>query len=109
MAKVIAAMDEPDQIPYSDFPKKTDGSIDSTFNYKNFKKHYWDGMDFTDDRLIRTPVFAYKLKFYLDKLTPQQPDSIMAACDWLIEKHGHPKNFLNTLFTIAPTHMKVQK
>lgn len=45
MAKVIAAMDEPDQIPYSDFPKKTDGSIDSTFNYKNFKNI--TGMEWT--------------------------------------------------------------
>lgn len=105
MAKVLAAMDEPDQIPYSDFPKKTDGSIDSTFNYKNFKKHYWDGMDFTDDRLIRTPVFAYKLKFYLDKLTPQQPDSIMAACDWLIEKTRSSKElFKYTVYYCTYTY-----
>lgn len=86
MAKVLSAMDEPDQVPYSQCPKKADGTIDSTYNYWHFRNHYWDGMDFSDNRLIRSPVFANKVDFYLDKLIPQQPDSIAAACDWLIEK-----------------------
>jgi thiol-disulfide isomerase/thioredoxin len=86
MAKVLAAMDEPDQIPYSKSPRKADGTIDSTYNYWNFKNHYWDGMDFTDDRLMRTPVYANKMKFYMEKLTAPHPDSIMKSADWLIEK-----------------------
>jgi thiol-disulfide isomerase/thioredoxin len=86
MAEVLRAMDEPDAVPYSKCPKKADGTIDSTYNYWNYRRHYWDGMDFTDDRLIRTPMYANKMKFYLDKLTPQTPDSIDVACDWLIEK-----------------------
>lgn len=86
MAKVLHAMDEPDQIPYSQCPKKADGTIDSLYNYRNFKAHYWDGMDFTDDRLIRTPVYANKLKFFMEKLTSPDPDSIIVACDWIIEK-----------------------
>jgi thiol-disulfide isomerase/thioredoxin len=86
MAKVLSAMDEPDAVPYDKAPRKADGTIDSTFNYWNMRNHYWDGMDFTDDRMIRTPVFANKMNFYLDKLTPQHPDTIAAACDWLIDR-----------------------
>jgi thiol-disulfide isomerase/thioredoxin len=86
LAEVLRAMDEPEQIPYSQCPKKADGSIDSTYNYRNFKAHYWDGFDFTDDRLIRTPVYANKLKFYMEKLTSPDPDSIIVAAHYMIEK-----------------------
>ncbi|MDQ3111899.1 MAG: DUF5106 domain-containing protein [Bacteroidota bacterium] len=87
MAEVLAAMDEPDNIPYSKFPRKPDGTVeDSAFNYWNFRNHYWDGMNFSDERLIRTPVYHSKMKFYLEKLIPGHPDSIIAAADWLIEK-----------------------
>lgn len=99
MAKVLSAMDEPDQVPYDKCPKKADGSIDSTFNYWNFRNHYWDGVDFSDDRLIRTPVYANKLTFYLDKLTPQHPDSIAAACDWICEKARPSKELFK--YTVA--------
>ncbi len=86
MAKVMKAMEEPESIPYDKFPKKEDGSIDSAYNYKNFRAHYWDNFDHTDDGMVRTPVFHNKLKYYLEKLTPQHPDSIMVACDFLIEQ-----------------------
>jgi thiol-disulfide isomerase/thioredoxin len=86
MAKVLSAMDEPDPIPYDKCPRKPDGSIDSSYNYWNFRNHYWDGFDFSDDRLIRTPVYANKMKFYLEKMVPQHPDSIIVACDYLIQR-----------------------
>lgn len=43
-------MKEPD-IPTNDPASKSD----SMFAYKYFKKHYWDDVDFMDDRLARTP------------------------------------------------------
>jgi thiol-disulfide isomerase/thioredoxin len=105
MAEVLSAMDEPDQIPYSKCPKKADGTIDSTYNYWNFKHHYWDGMNFTDDRLVRTPVYHNKMKFYLEKLTSPEPDSIMAACDWLIEKTRPSKElFKYTVYYCTVTY-----
>ncbi len=86
MAEVLAAMDEPDQIPYDKCPKKANGTIDSTFNYWNFRNHYWDGMNFSDERLVRTPVYANKMKFYIEKITSPHPDSIIKSLDWLLEK-----------------------
>ncbi len=104
MAEVLAAMDEPDQIPFNKCPRKPDGKIDSTYNYVNFKNHYWDGMNFSDDRLIRTPVYANKMKFYLEKLTAPHPDSIIKACDWLIEKTRPSKE----LFKYTVSSLTVQ-
>lgn len=86
MAKVMAAMDEPDPLPYDKCPRKADGTIDSTYNYWNLRNHYWDGFDFNDDRMIRTPVYANKLKFYIEKLTPQHPDSMILAIDYIVAK-----------------------
>lgn len=51
-----------------DFPRDDEGNIlDSSFQYKYFKAHYWDHLDFNDDRLVRTPVFHNKLEAYFSK------------------------------------------
>jgi peroxiredoxin len=51
-----------------------------------YRQEFWDGVDFTDERLIRTPVIANKLKRYITELTNQHPDSIIAATDYLISQ-----------------------
>jgi len=53
-------------------------------SYYYFKKHYWDDFDFGDMRLIRTPVFQQKLDFYCDKLTVQDPDSVIVSIDFIL-------------------------
>jgi thiol-disulfide isomerase/thioredoxin len=109
MAEVLSAMDEPDQIPYSKCPRKKDGTIDSTFNYWNFRNHYWDGMNFNDERLARTPVYANKMKFFLDKLTSPNPDSIMVALDWLIEKTRPAKDLFKYTVATATVNYETSK
>lgn len=52
------------------------------FNY--FKQHYFDNFDFTDDRLLRSPVFHRKLTYYMTKLVVQIPDSITKEADRLV-------------------------
>jgi thiol-disulfide isomerase/thioredoxin len=86
MSKVFSGMDEPDPITLEMCPKKEDGSIDSNFRYRHFKEHYWDGYDWNDERLIRTPVFYNKMKYYLEKLTHPHVDSQIVAVTWIIEK-----------------------
>ncbi len=57
---------------------------DSINNYQYYKKHYWDGIDFTDNRVIRTPFFLPKLeKFFRDIVTPS-PDSIIKESDYML-------------------------
>ncbi|MCX6266490.1 MAG: DUF5106 domain-containing protein, partial [Bacteroidetes bacterium] len=67
-------------------PILANGRPDSAFGYRYFKAHFWDGSDFTDDRLLRTPVFHNKLKKYFDNIVVQNPDSVIIEVDALIEK-----------------------
>ncbi len=83
VAFFINAMREP-EIP--EIPILPNGRKDSTFVYRYIKAHYWDGTDFTDDRLLRTPVFDNKLKKYFDNILYQNPDTLIKETDILIEK-----------------------
>lgn len=67
-------------------PKNADGSIDSTFAFRYFKAHYWDGFDFSDGRLIRTSTYDEKMNYYMDKLTVPDPDSIIKSVDYMLNK-----------------------
>jgi len=41
--------------------------IDSNFKFNYYRKHYFDNIDFKDDRLVRTPVFHNKIENYFSK------------------------------------------
>lgn len=83
VSKLFKAMEEP-EIP--DAPLLANGLKDTTFAYRYYKSHFFDNLDFSDDRLLRTPIFHNKIKQYMDKLTPQTPDSINVSTDYLIGK-----------------------
>lgn len=74
------------QNPKLRFSFRPNGTLDSTATMINFRKDWWNGCDFTEARLARTPVFFNKLKKYIDEYTPQSPDSIIAAADFLLAK-----------------------
>ena len=44
------------------------GKPDSTYPYRYVKGHYWDDVDFSDDRLLHTPFFEPKLDEYFKNL-----------------------------------------
>jgi len=83
LAKLLLAAQE---IVIPPTPKLANGRPDSNFAYRYYKVHYFDNVDLTDGRLIRSPVLFTHIKFYLNKLTMQDPDSIIGAADYLIEK-----------------------
>ncbi len=65
-------------------PKKPDGSVDSAAVYYYYKEHFFDNIDMTDARLLRTPVLFPKIEQWIKKLTIQIPDSVNAAADKII-------------------------
>jgi len=83
LTKIFKMTEEVD-VPTS--PKLPDGKIDSTFAYRYYKAHYFDNIDFTDDRELRTPLFHPKLSSYLKNMIHPSPDSIIKECDMLVEK-----------------------
>ena len=81
--KVLKAQNEID-IPKP--PVKANGNIDSNFQYLYWKAHYFDNIDLTDERLIRTPIYHAKLDYFFKSVVLQMPDSINKEADLLIDK-----------------------
>ena len=106
LTKVFLASKDP-EVPEA--PKNEDGSIDSTFAWRYFKDHYWDLVDFSDDRIIRTPVYHSKLERFMSKTIYQVPDSIIKEATLLIEKTRESNElFKYTVFWIT-SHFETSK
>lgn len=85
-------------------PRDTSGNpIDSLFEYKYVKAHFFDNFNFADERLIRSSLLNNKVLEYLIRLVPQYPDSIINEVDWLLSKakvnEEVYKFILNTVFS----------
>ncbi|MEO8821525.1 MAG: redoxin domain-containing protein [Ginsengibacter sp.] len=84
---------------------------DSLANYEYYKKHYWDGITFMDDRIIRTPFFLPKLENYFRSVISPVPDSIIKESDYLLllaRSSPEMYKFLLNWFTdeyISPKYM----
>jgi thiol-disulfide isomerase/thioredoxin len=79
LAVLLKAMKEP-EVPQNDPAAKSD----TLFAYHYFKKHYWDGVNFTDDRLARTPFFEARIDKYFDQLVYPSSDSVIKEIDWMM-------------------------
>lgn len=59
---------------------------DQNAGYYYFKEHYFDNIDLSDERIVRTNVFHNKLVYYLTKTLIQNPDTMIKAIDNLVAK-----------------------
>jgi thiol-disulfide isomerase/thioredoxin len=106
LTKVFRASKDPD-IPEP--PLLENGKPDSTFQWRWFKDHYWDLVDFSDDRIIRTPVFHSRLERFMTKTVMQVPDSVIKEASKLVEKTRKSKElFKYTVFWIT-SHFETSK
>jgi thiol-disulfide isomerase/thioredoxin len=55
-----------------------------TYNYN--KNHFFDNIDFTDERLIRTPILQARLNAFFTNVVIQAPDSINKEIDKIMLK-----------------------
>ena len=102
LAQVFKASEEP-EIPET--PKLANGKPDSTFAYRYYKKHFFDKVDFSDDRLLRTPIFFNKLDQYMQKLVLQIPDSLNAEADMLVAKaRANKEVFKYVVYYVTSTY-----
>lgn len=53
--------------------------------YYYYKSHFFDNVDLTDERLLRSVALHEKVFTYLDQLTPRDPDSINASIDRIVD------------------------
>ena len=62
--------------------------------YQYYKSHYFDHIDLSDDRLLRSPILFDKVDRYIKKFTVQVPDSIIKSLDEVLAlTQGAEENF----------------
>jgi thiol-disulfide isomerase/thioredoxin len=61
-------------------------SIRWYFRYNYNKDHFWDNIDLTDNRILRTPILHSRLETFFSNIVIQSPDSINKEIDKLIKK-----------------------
>lgn len=81
LTSLFTAMREPIVPPASAHPG---GKYDSNYAYQYYKSHFWDGVDFGDERLARTPFFEPKLDKYYRELVSPNPDSVIKEVDRMV-------------------------
>lgn len=77
---------QPVKVP--DPPKKPDGTIDSSFQLRWYRQHFFDNFDLSNEALLRMPrpVYSEKINEYLDKLFAPNPDTLSKAIDFIASK-----------------------
>ena len=55
-------------------------------NYNFNKDHYFDNIDLTDERLLRTPILYARLNTFFTSVVIQAPDSINKEIDRIVKK-----------------------
>jgi thiol-disulfide isomerase/thioredoxin len=99
VGQFIRAMQE---IVVPEPPKDASGKIlDSLFQYRYYRAHFFEHMKLNDARFLRTPLYEEKVKKYIEKVIPQIPDSVIGECDKLLTAAGkNPETFRYLLVTL---------
>lgn len=48
------------------------------------QQHYFDNIDLTDERLLRTPFLFSRVDYFVNKLQVQHPDTLIRAIDYVL-------------------------
>jgi thiol-disulfide isomerase/thioredoxin len=85
-------------------PTRADGSIDSTFQLRWYREHFFDDFDLADDALIRMPKPFYRDKVYeyLDKLYVPNPDTVIRGIEFMVSKaKKNPETYKYLIFQLV--------
>ena len=80
LAALFNAMKQPETPPIP----MVKGKPDSTYPYRFVKDHFWDDVEFNDDRLLRTPFFETKIDNYFKFYVSPEPDSIYSELKYIL-------------------------
>jgi thiol-disulfide isomerase/thioredoxin len=77
-AKIVKAAIEPE-------PPEVAGDEREVMRKKYYwlRAHYFDNIDIADPAMLRSPMLHSKLDYFVTKLTPQHPDSVNLALDYV--------------------------
>lgn len=81
LSNIFKALEMPD-FPGSD---KVGAERDAEW-YNEYKKYYWDNINFEDERLVYTPILGSKLDEYFNNFVQPIPDTFNMEADMVVEK-----------------------
>lgn len=73
-------------VPLPPTKLRPDGTTDHEYMYQQYKRNYLNNIDFSDARLVRTPVFHSRLHQFFNNVLIQIPDSIIREADIILER-----------------------
>ena len=83
-------------------PLLPNGQQDTDAMYQIYKSQFFDNIDFSDARILYTPVYHSRLRIYFNNVLMQDPDSIISEADRVIDKaRAHPEVFQYTIWFIT--------
>lgn len=105
VTKLIESSFDPEIPVYTGSLKsKADSTKMQIFQYNYYKKHYFDGVDLGDERMVRTPFLQRKLERFFKDLVVQDPDSIAKESDLLLAKAKDKEIRRYIIYKIASTY-----
>jgi thiol-disulfide isomerase/thioredoxin len=102
--KIIKATEEPRP------RKRNEDEEDKEYNdylYNFYQQHYLDNLDFTDERMLKTPVFEPRIDKFINELSLKQPDSVSASCIRVIDRSMQNRELFK--FTLSKLFNKYAK
>jgi len=70
-----------------DKPLASNGRVDSVYQYYYYKNHFWDDVNFKDNRIVTVPFFDDRIKKYFESVIYQySPDSLITELDYILGK-----------------------
>lgn len=72
--------------PEHPYDLKNGTKEDSLNAYYYVRDHFWDHVDLSDERVVRTPIFHERLRTYMTSLVVQHPDSVIEAGERIISQ-----------------------
>ena len=88
-------------------PKNLSPEDGNMWRYQYYKSRFFDYIDFSDPRLVRTPILFAKVEQYLNQVVPLQPDSIIVAVRFILEKAE--ANYENYKFLVDYLALKYER
>lgn len=65
-------------------PLASNGRPDSVYQYYYYKDHFFEGVNFKDNRIILTPFFKDRLTRYFESVIIQHPDTVIHELDKML-------------------------
>jgi len=67
-------------------PEFEEGPESQYARFHYLRKHYFDNIDLGDPINLRTPYLHGRINYYMENITPKEPDSTITSIDFILKK-----------------------